>query len=107
MRQDSRFPRLGGLLYATISLKIGILCPELFDRFLSFLASDGVAMVLCQMAWICDERGFEGWKGKWKNSALFDLSVVLPIMVIVFSCATWSCALISALARSGRMVVDE
>ncbi len=33
---------------------------------------------------MCDEGGFKGWKGKWKNRALFDLSVVLPIMVIVF-----------------------
>ena len=56
---------------------------------------------------MCDEGGFEGWKGKWKNSSLFDLSIVLPIMVILFLRATWYRALISVLARSGRMVVDE
>ena len=64
-------------------------------------------MVLFQRAWMCDEGGFEVWKGRWKNRAMFDLFVVLPVVWIVFSCATWPCALILALARSGRMVVGE
>ena len=54
---------------------------------------------------MCDEGGFEGWSGKWKNSALFDLFFVLPIKVVVFLCATWLRALILALAGSGRMVM--
>jgi hypothetical protein len=37
---------------------------------------------------MCDEGGFEGWKGRWKNRALFDLLVVLPVVGIVFLCAT-------------------
>ena len=28
LRQDSKFPRLGGQLYATISFEMGIRCPE-------------------------------------------------------------------------------
>ena len=57
---------------------------------------------------MCDEGGFEGWNGKWKNSAsIFDLYFVLSNPVLVFSCATRSLALVSALARSGRMVVGE
>jgi hypothetical protein len=57
---------------------------------------------------MCDEGGFEGWKGRWKNRALFDLSVLLSVMVVIdFSRATWSRALILAFARSRRMVVDE
>ncbi len=57
---------------------------------------------------MCDEGGFKGWIGKWKNSAsMFDLSFVLSNPVLVFSCATWSLVLVLALARSGRMVVGE
>ena len=56
---------------------------------------------------MCDEGVFEVWKGRWKNRAMFDLFVVLPVVGIVFLCATWPCALILALARSGRMVVGE
>ena len=57
---------------------------------------------------MCDEGGFEGWKGRWKNKASCDLSVLLPVMVVlVFLRPTWSRALILALARSGRMVVGE
>ena len=57
---------------------------------------------------MCDEGGFEGWNGKWKNNAsLSDLSFVFSTQVIVFSYATWSLALVSALASSGRMVVGE
>ena len=57
---------------------------------------------------MCDEWGFEGWNGKWKNSAsMFDLSFVLLNLVLVFSCATWSLALVLSLASSGRMVVGE
>ena len=102
------FPRLGGLLYATISLVMGILCPVLFVRFVRVSALDGVVMMSRQRDWMCDEGGFDGWKGKWKKSASsFDLSFVLSILVVLFSCATWSLALISALARSGRMDVGE
>ncbi len=57
---------------------------------------------------MCDEGRFEGWKGRWKNRASFDFSVLLSFMVvIVFLRVTWSRALILALARSGRMVVGE
>jgi hypothetical protein len=38
---------------------------------------------------------------------MFDLSFVFLNLVLVFSCATWSLALVLALARSGRMVVGE
>ena len=65
-------------------------------------------MVFFQRSWMCDEGGFEGWKGRWKNRALFEFLFLLSFMVvIVFSRVTWSRALISALPRSGRMVVGE
>ena len=54
-----------------------------------------------------DKGGFEGWKGKWKNNAsLSDLTFV-SIRIIVFSYAILSFALVSAVARSGRMAVGE
>ena len=57
---------------------------------------------------MCDKGGFDGWKGKWKKSASsIGLFFVLSIPVVLFSCATRSLALISALARSGRMDVGE
>ena len=72
------------------------------------MASGGVAIVVLQRDWMCDEEGFEGWNGKWKNNASFsDLSFVFPTQVIDFSYATWSLALVSALVSSGRMVVGE
>ena len=56
---------------------------------------------------MCGKGGFEGWKGKWKNNAsLSDLTCV-SFQIIVFSYAILSLALVSAMARSGRMVVDE
>ncbi len=34
---------------------------------------------------MCDEGGFEGWNGKWKNSAsMFDLYFVLSNPVVFF-----------------------
>ena len=56
---------------------------------------------------MCGEGGFEGWKGKWKNNAsLSDLTCV-SLQTVVFSYVTRSIALVSAVARSGRMVVGE
>ncbi len=56
---------------------------------------------------MCGEGGFEGWKGKWKNSASLSVLTFLSFQLVVFSYATFSLALVSAVARSGRMVVDE
>ena len=70
--------------------------------------SAGVAMISRQRDWMCDEGGFKGWKGKWKNTALLsDLTFVLSFQMIDFSYATCSLALVSAVARSGRMFVGE
>ena len=56
---------------------------------------------------MCGEGGFEGWRGKWKNNAsLSDLTFV-SFQTVVFLYVTWSLALDSAVARSGRMVVGE
>ena len=57
--------------------------------------------------WMCGKGGFEGWKGKWKNNALLSGLTFVSFQVIVFSYAIFSLALVSAAARSGRMVVDE
>ena len=60
-----------------------------------------------QRDWICGEGGFEGWKGTWKNNALLSDLTFVSFQIIVFSYAIFSLALVSAVARSGRMVVDE
>ena len=63
--------------------------------------------MLLHRDWMCGEGGFEGWKGKWKNNAsLSDLTFV-SFRIIVFSYAIFSFALVSAVARSGRMAVGE
>ena len=60
-----------------------------------------------QIDWMCGEGGFKGWKGKWKNNAsLSDLTFV-SFQTVVFSYITWSIALVSAVARSGRIVEGE
>ena len=64
-------------------------------------------MMSLQRDWMCGDGGFEGWKGRWKNSALLLVVTFLSFQLIVFSYATFSLALVSAVARSGRMVVDE
>ena len=64
-------------------------------------------MMSLQRDWMCGEGGFEGWKGKWKNSASLLVLTFLSFQLIVFSYATFSRALVSAVARSGRMVLDE
>ena len=61
------------------------------------MALGGVAIVVPQRDWMCDEGGFEGWNGKWRNSALLlDLSFVFSTRVIVFSYATRSLTLVLA-----------
>ena len=64
-------------------------------------------MMSLQRDWMCGEGGFEGWKGKWKNSASLLVLTFSSFQLIVFSYATFSLALVSAVAMSGRMVVDE
>ena len=64
-------------------------------------------MMSLQRDWMCGEGGFEGWKGKWRNSASLLVMTFLSFQLIVFSCATFSLALVSAVAKSGRMVVGE
>ena len=64
-------------------------------------------MMSLQRDWMCGDGGFEGWKGRWKNSASLLVVTFLSFQLIVFSYATFSLALVSAVARSGRMVVDE
>ena len=107
LRQDSRFPRLGGRLYATINFEMGIRCPEWFRRFVSLSALGGAAMMSLQRDWMCGEGGFEGWKGKWMSSAFVSVMTFLSFQLVVFSYATFSLALVSAVARSGRIVVEE
>ena len=64
-------------------------------------------MISLQRDWMCGKGEFEGWKGKGKNNALLsDLTFVL-VQTVVFLYITWSVALVSAVARSGRMVVGE
>jgi len=64
-------------------------------------------MMSLQRDWMCGDGGFEGWKGRWKNSASLLVVTFSSFQLIVFSYATFSLALVSAVARSGRMVVDE
>ena len=64
-------------------------------------------MMSLQRDWMCGDGGFEGWKGRWKNSASLLVVTFLSFQLIVFSYATFSLALVSAVVRSGRMVVDE
>ncbi len=64
-------------------------------------------MMSLQRDWMCGDSGFEGWKGRWKNSASLLVVTFSSFQLIVFSYATFSLALVSAVARSGRMVVDE
>jgi hypothetical protein len=63
LQQESRFPRFGGRLYATISFEIGIRCTEELVRFANFSASDGVAIISLQRDRMCGKGGFKGWKG--------------------------------------------
>ena len=56
---------------------------------------------------MCGERGFKGWKGKWKNNALLSDLTFVSFQTVVFLYVTWSLTLVSALARSGRMVLGE
>ena len=64
-------------------------------------------MMSLQRDWMCGDGGFEGWKGRWKNSASLLVVTFSSFQLIVFSYDTFSLALVSAVARSGRMVVDE
>ncbi len=64
-------------------------------------------MMSLQRDWMCGDGGFEGWKDRWKNSASLLVVTFSSFQLIVFSYATFSLALVSAVARSGRMVVDE
>ena len=56
---------------------------------------------------MCGEGGFEGWKGKWKNNASLSDLIFVYLQTVVFLYVTRSLALVSAVARSGRMVVGE